>query len=323
MNCKDFMLGRESKNALSGCLSCGEALSVFIEEVFDSRFGVDGYFNICQCKSCGLIQLSLCPSLGELKRLYETYYNFGGNKEGLYTRLRTAFLGFSFHRLWLAIDGDICFHKVKGSGRLIDIGCNEGRGLKIYQQNGFDAEGLELNKRAVVEVRKGGFQVYTDLLEEFQPEEPYDVVVLSHVLEHSLHPKETLTDVARILKPGGQVWISCPNVKSWQRRFFGGYWINWHVPFHIVHFSKDTLAKMLRESDFKIQETRQESPALWMTQSLIARLFAKSGLPTKQLRNPLLIASLTLLIRGFLFPVLWLGNRFQRGDCQVVIAKKV
>jgi len=142
-------------------------------------------------------------------------------------------------------------------------------------------------------------------------------------LEHSLHPKNMLAHVARILKPGGQVWISCPNFDSWQRSLFGRYWINWHVPFHIIHFTKDTLVRVLKESGLKIQEDQQVSPALWFAQSIIARLFAKPGQPTRQLRNPFLVAFLIVLIRCILFPGLWLGNFLGRGDCLVVVAKKV
>ena len=126
----------------------------------------------------------------------------------------------------MAIDGDICFHSRRGSGRLLDIGCNEGQGLQIYKQNGFMAEGLELNERTAAEARKRGFRVFTDSLETFHPEQLYDVVVLSQVLEHSVNPKEMLTHVARILKLDGQVWISCPNVENWQRDVFGRYWLN-------------------------------------------------------------------------------------------------
>ena len=79
---------------------------------------------------------------------------------------------------------------------------------------------------------------------------------------------------------------------------------------------------MLRELGFEIQIIRQESPALWMAQSIIARLFARPGVPTKQIRNPFLVASLMLIIRCFIFPVLWLGNLADRGDCLVIEARK-
>lgn len=307
----------------SVCLICGSKVTVELQKLFDTRFGIEKVWDICRCADCEIEQTVPPPSSEELKDLYETYYNFGGEKGTIYTCFREYFFSSVLYRFWLIVDGDISFHNQKGSGRLLDVGCNEGRGLQIYLDNGFVVEGLELNELAAIEARKGGFRVYTDPIETLQPKDPYDIVVLSNVLEHSLDPKDMLTHVARILKPGGQVWISCPNVDSWQCKVFGKYWINWHVPFHIVHFSQSTLTKILQQTGFEVKEIRQESPALWAAHSIIVRLFARLGKPTKHLRNPLLITTLLILIRVFFFPLLWLGNRLGRGDCLVVLAQKV
>ena len=317
------MMAILNSGAETRCFICASKVTAELQNVFDTRFGIEKAWDICRCTNCGIEQTIPTPLPDELKRLYETYYNFGGEKETIYTRFRELFFSSKLYRFWLAIDGDISFHSQKSSGWLLDVGCNEGRGLDIYRQNGFDPVGLELNEVAAMEAREKGFSVHTELLESFQPEQLYDIVVLSNVLEHSLDPKIMLNHVNRILKPGGQVWISCPNFDSWQRSFFGRYWINWHVPFHIVHFTRDVLVRILQESGFEIKEEQQESPALWVAQSVIARLFAKPGQPTRQLRNPLLVAFLIILIRCFLFPVLWLGNFLGRGDCLVVVAKKV
>jgi SAM-dependent methyltransferase len=202
----------------------------------------------------------------------------------------------------------------------LDVGCNEGRGLRIYSRNGYEVEGLELNEAAAEVAREGGFRVHTELLGCFQPAALFDVAVLSNVLEHSLHPVQMLRDVGRILRPGGQVWISCPNSRSSLRSLFGKYWINWHAPFHIVHFSAETLVRLLGDAGFTGVELRQITPSLWVASSIITRLFARRGRPTRQLRNPLLLFGLMLIVRLIFFPVLYLCNRMGRGDCLVMTA---
>ena len=304
------------------CLACNSIVLAELRNLSDTRYGIDNSYGICNCPACGLSQTVPVPSSIELEKLYETYYSSGTENGSAYASLRERFFRSDLYRIWLTIDGDMSFHGLYGSGRLLDIGCNEGRGLRICQQNGFEVEGLEPNERAATEARKRGFRVHTSLLGRFNPQEPYDVVVLSNVLEHSLQPKEMLSHVARILKPNGQVWISCPNTNSWQRLMFDKYWINWHIPFHIVHFSPQTLGLFLRQAGFKVISSKQITPALWIAQSIIARLFAKPGVPTRQLRNPFLVAFLMLLARGLFFPILWLGNRLGRGDCLVAIARK-
>jgi SAM-dependent methyltransferase len=147
-------------------------------------------------------------------------------------------------------------------------------------------------------------------------------VVLSNVLEHSLDPRRMLQDVHRILAPGGQVWISCPNSESWLRRIFGRGWINWHIPFHIVHFSSVTLRRALEDTGYAQIQFRQITPALWFTQSLIAFIFAIEGKKNRQLRNPFLTLSTMMLARFVLFPFLWLANKRGHGDCLLTVATK-
>jgi 2-polyprenyl-3-methyl-5-hydroxy-6-metoxy-1,4-benzoquinol methylase len=304
------------------CILCGSPLELTLGALTDTRFGTLGSYEIHRCVRCSLEQTYPTLSLAELKKLYQAQYNFGGETGALYTRLRERFL-FSFpYRLWCRLDGDISFHLRCGSGRLLDIGCNEGRGLRIYTRNGFQVEGLDLNETAAGVARKAGFEVHTCLLEEFNPATPCDFAVLSNVLEHSPDPQQMLRDVHRILVRGGQVWISCPNSQSWLRTVFGRSWINWHVPFHTFHFSPKTLRQLLAEAGFAQIEVSQITPALWVAESFIAFLFAKEGRKNRQLRNPFLTAFLMLIARFVLFPALWLGNRREQGDCLLAVAAK-
>jgi SAM-dependent methyltransferase len=305
------------------CLACGGVLATELADVFDTRFGIDARFAIARCTACALEQTVPRPAPDALGAYYAAHYNFGGQSGTAYTRLRERFLVSFVYRLWLALDGDISFHARPGQGRLLDLGCNEGRGLGLYARNGFSTvEGLETNPVAAAAARQRGFTVHGVALEDFRPNQLYDVVVLSNVLEHALDPAEMLRHVRRILKPGGEVWISCPNAASWQRRLFGRRWINWHVPFHIVHFTDATLSATVAAGGFESAERAQATPALWVANSVAALLTARPGRPTTALRRPLATMLLVLLARGVMFPLLWLGNRAGRGDCLIRIARR-
>jgi SAM-dependent methyltransferase len=306
-----------------GCLLCAGATETSIDGLFDTRFGIEGNFSVRRCLECGMEQLCPIPAPAQLKNLYERYYNFSGERGTSYTKLREWFFSSSLYRRWIRVDGDIAFHIRRGSGRLLDIGCNEGRTLKNYARNGFQAEGIELNETAAAVARAAGFNVFTGQIDDLTPDVPFDVAVLSNVLEHSLDPKAMLLAVGRLLTNEGEVWISCPNSQSWLRRAFGRWWINWHVPFHITHFSSLTLRNLLEESGFGHIAIRQITPALWVASSIVARVFARPGKPTRQLRNPLLIFALVLGCRALLFPLLYWGNRAGRGDCLVAVATKI
>jgi SAM-dependent methyltransferase len=262
-----------------------------------------------------------------LRSFYELYYNFGASQtpgRRRYEKLRNDLLSSSLYRLWLILDGDVSFHRNPGGARrLLDVGCNEGRGLERFRANGFEPEGLELNRIAADAARSHGFKVYTEDVESLRAETPFDVVVFSNVLEHTREPRAELQAAHRLLGKKGEVWISLPNSDSVFRKIFGRRWINWHVPYHLVHFSTGTLLPLLKQEGFEPIESQTVTPAVWIVQALVARLFAKPNRPTVQLRSMALVACGTIAVRLLLFPVLWMANIAQRGDALLIRARRV
>jgi len=292
-----------------------------LDGLCDDRFGAPGAYAILRCTNCGLEQTWPRPPEGELKELYEKFYNAGIKPDSAYRGLRERFFTSSLYRLWLGWDGDMSFHGRRGAGRLLDVGCNEGRGLSLYADNGFQVEGLELNEPAAALARQRGFQVHTTRLAQFRPEEPYDVVVLANVLEHAWDPVMMLAEVRGLLRPEGEVWISCPNAASLWRRVFGRAWVNWHVPFHLWHFSPKTLQKLLDSANYRIINITTFTPALWVTQSICLKLSREEGGPNRLIRCAPLIALMTLTIKLFSPPFFHNINRQMAGDCLIIVAK--
>jgi SAM-dependent methyltransferase len=213
------------------------------------------------------------------------------------------------------------FHGRRGRGRLLDMGCNEGRSLSLYAANGFEVEGLELNETAAALARQRGFPVHTGTLAEFQPAAPYDVVVLANVLEHAWDPVVMLAEVRRRLRPGGEVWISCPNAASLWRRAFGRAWINWHVPFHLWHFSSNTLQELLDRANFSIISMQAFTPALWVTQSICLKASGPGGGRNKLIRSAPVVAVMALLVKLLVLPFFHNLNNRRAGDCLIVVAQ--
>jgi len=287
----------------------------------DQRFGAPGTYEILTCPRCGWEQTHPRPTGPELKDLYERFYNAGAEPGSAYQSMRERFLTSGWYRLWLRWDGDPSYHQRRGAGRLLDLGCNEGRSLSLYAANGFAAEGLEINEKAAALARRRGFPVYTGTLEEFNPPEPYAVVVLANVLEHAPDPVAMLAQVRRLLGPGGRVWISCPNAWSLWRRVFGRAWINWHVPYHLWHFSPRTLEAVLARAGLRLTEVKSFTPALWLAQSCCLRLGQRTGGRNRAMRSAPLLAAMMLAARLLVLPFFSRADRRLRGDCLVASAR--
>ncbi|MGE0725088.1 MAG: class I SAM-dependent methyltransferase [Alphaproteobacteria bacterium] len=303
---------------MTRCLLCAsDGLARVLDGVADNRLGVPGTWDIRRCAACGLLQIDPVPAPADLIGLYAAHYNAGGN-EAEWRARRDRIARSALYRLWLAIDGDIGFHLARGRGRLLDVGCNEGRGLARFRANGFDAEGVEPNPPAAAAARAQGFRVHDGEIGDVDPARRFDRIVLANVLEHTPDPRATLMAARARLAPDGELWLSLPNADSALRPVFGRHWINWHVPFHLVHFTPRRLGALLAETGFTPIELRTVTPALWLAQSVIARLWPGR---IERLRRPALVAPIAAGARALTFPLLWWWNRRRRGDCIILRAR--
>ncbi|MCK5664178.1 MAG: methyltransferase domain-containing protein, partial [Thiotrichaceae bacterium] len=69
-----------------------------------------------------------------------------------------------------------------------------------------------------LDVRMGGVEVLDPSVEKF------DVITLSHVIEHVHQPVEVLKYCYSLLKPDGFLWLETPNIESEGYRLFGANW---------------------------------------------------------------------------------------------------
>ena len=83
-------------------------------------------------------------------------------------------------------------------------------------------------------------------------DQQFDAVILWHVLEHIPDAPTALAGIARILKPGGLLWIAVPNLGSWQAAWSRYAWFHLDLPRHCWHFSADALQQRLTGLGFEI-----------------------------------------------------------------------
>ena len=87
----------------------------------------------------------------------------------------------------------------------------------------------------------------------------FDFVHMSHVLEHVTEPLATLREVARLLRPGGRVYIETPNIDSLGFRWAREYWFPLEVPRHLWLFSPRTLTRAVTSAGLSVSRLRARS----------------------------------------------------------------
>jgi len=204
-------------------------------EEYDSR----EWGRYVKCRNCHLIYMN------PLERASKTneYYRRAKNTHAPIVRdscLRTAQ---SQLRL---------IEKHAGGPDLLDIGCAQGFFLFNACKAGYTGKGVEMSQEAVEYARNEfGLDVEAQPFEELRfGATRFDVVTLWQVLEHVPYPLMMLREVHRILRPGGLVVVSTPNIGGIPAKILRKKW--WDIKrLHINQFATKTLTHVLRNAGFR------------------------------------------------------------------------
>lgn len=212
---------------------------------------------VVQCPSCGLRFVNPRPSESELLSLYSADYfekdYVCGFWEGNYVSNRDKLLAEAEQVLNL-----LNSHGISG-GALLDVGCAGGYFLLAARQRGFGVTGVEINRDMADFASRAGCSVHLGTLESAQfAENSFDIVVLCDVLEHVASPKRLLTQVHRILKPEGHLYIRGPidatlagalfrRLRIWRRGRLSDIP---GLPYHVYEFTPRTLQRYLKMAGF-------------------------------------------------------------------------
>ncbi|EKD56836.1 MAG: methyltransferase type 12 [uncultured bacterium] len=139
------------------------------------------------------------------------------------------------------------------NGKLLEIGCSNGKQLEYFKTLGWDVCGIEMNKKAAAyakNVRKLNVNNFT-IENANYPNSTFDTIIMGMVIEHIYDPFELLKKIANWLKPGGKLLFSTPNFNSFEFRIFKKYTYALHLPNHIYIFNKKILKELLKKNSFK------------------------------------------------------------------------
>jgi len=213
-----------------------------------------GSLGIVRCKDCNLIYAN--PRLKDPEGVY------WGDAEKYFKEARLIFEGkASHHRDKNYLDDLKLIRRYKPAGNFLDVGTNMGFFLRNAKRwNGWNLYGVEPSPSLSEMARTYfGLNVKTSLLEDAGFEnEFFDVVTMTDVFEHITEPGRILTEVRRILKPEGILFIKVPNglFNLFKLRIarLSGRLENYDIfdsYEHVVHYSGETIKQMLEKHNFR------------------------------------------------------------------------
>jgi len=215
-------------------------------EGHDSREGVEGYLvpgkewgRHVKCKNCHLVYMNPTEKVSKTNE----YYFKAKNTHA--PTIRESYLMTAKSQVHL-------IQKYARGKNILDIGCAQGFFLFSASKAGYTTKGIEISQDAAAyAIREFGLDVEATPFEELRfAENHFDVVTLWQVLEHVPYPLMILKEVHRILKPGGLVATSTPNIEGIPAKILRKRW--WDIKrLHINQFTTKTLTDILQNAGFK------------------------------------------------------------------------
>lgn len=158
------------------------------------------------------------------------------------------------------------------AGRWVDLGCGAGELLERAAAQGLAGWGLDRVEASAARVLADGRAALVADLERPLPfrDGALDGVALIEAIEHVARAEALVDELRRVLRPGGWLLLTTPNVAHWNYRVRA---LTGHPPkqegYHLRFFTRATLARLLGERGF-----RPDGDASYGRVPLLSRLAA-------------------------------------------------
>ena len=231
------------------CIICG---------IQDEEFLFNTPERLVKCRRCGLLYNNPRLDSESRKKIYaKEYFVLDTDKPGINYKAYANYIEEeplivrSMHRRLKKIEG-----LTKTKGHLLDVGCAAGFSLIAAQQRGWDAEGIDLSEFCAQYAQSRGLKVHQGTLKDFSgKQETIDVITMWDYLEHSPDPLTDLKISYNLLKSGGVIVLSIPNVDSWSFRLLRKNWIGFKNIDHFYFFSRQTLSKLAEMAGLSMERS--------------------------------------------------------------------
>ena len=141
---------------------------------------------------------------------------------------------------------------------MCDVGFGSGEAMSAFKQAGYDVVGIEPDPAVRTLASRVG-EVFEGTAED-PPKavagREFDVVLLSHVLEHCTDPAAALRNVKRLLAPRGTAIVEAPNNAALGFELYGPGWFFADIPRHLQFFTEGSLRKALAAVGLRVTRVR-------------------------------------------------------------------
>lgn len=250
-----FQSKRTECTTVRSCPVCGKSRARIIGQL-KKTFLLNlskGEWDFVQCKHCELLYISPEPSATDLRTIYVESGQFD---DPAYTDPARVALIIEY------MDG--CFrgvversrHRANDAVAVLEVGAGLAwmcRAAKAVNPDNVTVA-LDVSPEAVHQCPWVDFYILGDILDARMDERaPYDVISLTHVIEHLVDPVEVIRRCKSLLRQHGVIFVTAPHrpigwrdseteIAVWEKYSYN------HVPAHIQYFSKKSMRKLAEKA---------------------------------------------------------------------------
>jgi len=213
--------------------------------------------HVVECEECGVMYLNPRPGPSEIESWYNRDYfsRDTATAERGYTdylaESQIADLVFAAKNK-LAL---ICNHVNLQAATLLEVGCATGETCHAASRQGARVIGCDLSSDAIQIARRRYPHVEFRTAPADQlpfSDRSVDVILAFELIEHLSSPSAFVRDVTRVLRPGGVLALTTPNVEC-GRRVGWHQWTGFLTSFeHLYFFDFGSLARILSQSGLSV-----------------------------------------------------------------------
>lgn len=200
---------------------------------------------------------------------------------------------------------DRCVRTVRrvGPREILDVGCGDGFFLVRVRDElprGVVCSGLDADVQSVAKAQAQGIDCRVGLADQTLPFEgsSFDLVFAGEIIEHVADTDRMLEEIRRVLRPGGHLLLTTPNLLAWYNRILcvvgvtpmyvehsyrASYGPSWSLRRqvgpavgHLRIFTYTALRMVLAQSGFEVEwihgAARIPVPGVWAVDRLISRI---------------------------------------------------
>ena len=147
-------------------------------------------------------------------------------------------------------------YSCKSKINLLDIGAANGYFVKLANEYGFNASGIEISNSAVEWARKLDRPVSQGTLETMEGDNSFEVITALDVLEHVPEPINFLVTARNRITDDGILLLNVPTLGSIFSRLSGKKWHAYLPPEHWIYFNKKSVSEMLNMAGFEVMSSK-------------------------------------------------------------------